>query len=740
MRPRLPEQPALFDTSDLPLEGDSGQLRSILFGKDRTERIVAAEPAGGQLLLWSRASDGSVSRSRREVKPWLLLASRHDLPGADVRQLEGGEFRYLHEFSTFQAMADARARLRDEHVAFAGYASGTKTALTATGITLFKGMSLGDILRMQVDIETEGLNPDPAENRLLVIAVGTNRGISETIALQDEREMLERFVALVTDTDPDVIEGHNIYGFDLPFLVARAKRHGLRLALGRDGSEPRRGQERSFSAGTLSKPYVPVFCFGRHVIDTYLLVQRFDWAKGELQSYGLKEAARTFGIAEPERVELDRARMSEHLRRDRERVLLYARQDIAETERLAALISPTEFFQTQMVPDSYTGSAVTGTGEKINSLFVRAYLAAGRGLPRPETPREVPGGYTDLRAAGLIERVVKADVESLYPSVMLAYDIKPKADSLGVFLPALRELTRRRFEAKARLRKTTGTDRAYWDGLQSSFKVLINSFYGYLGAAAAFYFNDFDAAGRITETGRRLVQQIAADLERTGSRVIEIDTDGVYFVPPASVQGEEAERNYVEQIGTSLPAGIRLAFDGRYRAMISLKTKNYVLLGYDGDRVFRGASVRSRADEPFGRAFLAEAVDLLFAHRSAEIGKLYERTIDDLLNHRIPVEQLARRERVTEKTFTSYGKQRSAAVAANNAVGDFITVYEKRDGTLGLKEDYTPRDENTLYYMEKLYKFACRLREAIGPQFDRQIPKPEPYGLPHRAQGEMEFL
>ena len=44
-------------------------------------------------------------------------------------------------------------------------------------------------------------------------------------------------VACIRERDPDVIEGHNIFGFDLPYLAARAKMHSIRLELGRDGSE-----------------------------------------------------------------------------------------------------------------------------------------------------------------------------------------------------------------------------------------------------------------------------------------------------------------------------------------------------------------------------------------------------------------------------------------------------------------------------------------------------------------------
>jgi len=718
---------------------------AILFGQDPTERIVAVEPLDNRLCVWRRLPGDRVEHAFEPFAPWILLTAPHPAFGGEPRELEGEGFRYLYEFPGWAAFQDARYRLRDEHVEQLSYPTATKVALIRSGKTLFKGMTMNDVVRMQVDIETEGLSAEPEDSRILIITVGDNRGRQPETLTGDERDILNRFIALVRERDPDVIEGHNIYGFDFPFLLARAQRHNIRLALGRDGSEVRVGQERNFAIGGITRPFTPVYIHGRHILDTYLAVQRFDWARGALSSYGLKEVARSFGIAADERVEIPRGELAQTFRSDPQRVLTYACQDVIETARLAELVAPTEFYQTQMVPDAYGFAAVSGTGEKINSLFIRAYLAAGHAIPRPQKSRPYSGGYTDVRMTGVIDRVVKADVESLYPSLMLSERIKPASDTLDVFLPALKELTRRRREAKKMSRITEGTEQHYWDGLQNSFKVLINSFYGYLGAAG-FNFNDYDAAERVTELGRQLVQDIAARMEATGSRIIEIDTDGVYFVPPENVKkNEEAERKYVEyvtRVREAMSSDIRLAFDGRYKAMVSLKTKNYVLCGYDGKKTFKGASLRSRADEAYGREFIAQVIDLLLEHRLEEIGALYERTIDDILNHRVSIEKLARRERVTEKTFTSANKQRSAEIARNIAVGEYVTVYERANGKLGLLEEYEQngRDENTAYYMDKLYKFASRLREAFDGAFDQYIPKPTAQGLPQRVQASLDLF
>ena len=711
---------------------------AILFGNDKTERIVAVEINGREMLYWQRNPDDVLVRCALPFVPWLLSTTPTPNVTAKMTELEGHGLRYLYEFDSWDGFLDARFRMREGQSEIIAWQNAVKQALTRNGMTLFKGMTLKEVHRLQLDIETEGLSPNDESHRVLLIVISDNRGYQEVIH-GDEREMLERMVNCIRERDPDIIEGHNIYGFDLPFLIERAKRAHVRLSIGRDGSEPRTGNGRNFAIGGLTRPFAPIYIFGRHIFDTFLAVQRFDVARGALSSYGLKSVARAFGIAVEDRIELPRDEMSRLFKEELDTVITYAAQDVIETARLAEIIAPNEFYQTQMIPDSFGSVATTGSGEKINTLFVRAYLAAGHSIPLPRESRSCQGGYTDIRAKGVLDHVVKADVESLYPSVMMTDRIRPESDTLDVFLPALTELTRRRLEAKSRVQSSEGTDKLYWDGLQGSFKVLINSFYGYLGAAV-FNFNDYEAAERVTSRGRDIVKRIAARIEQDGGQVIEIDTDGVYFVPPKGVEDELQERNYVNSVGEVVPQGIRLAFDGRYQAMISLKTKNYVLQAYDGKKSLHGASLRSRADEPYGREFLERSIDLLLSHNIEKIGELYFGLVDEILHRRIPIRKLARRERITEKTFRSSGRQRLGEVARNVPVGDYVMVYERENGKLGLLQDYQANgeDERTIYYMDKLYKFAQRLREAFEADFPRLIPRPDATGLP--GQGPQTML
>jgi DNA polymerase I len=715
----LLDEPA---TEPIPPATPALEYDPVLFGKDPTPYIVAVEPIDSRIRLFIREG-GQLRTVEEPFRPWLLSDMRMKMDGVHWQELEGElegrrMLKHLAVCDWREAFENLRRALRDAHREIIAYGSFARQYLMLSGKTLFKGMTFADLHRVQLDIETTTLTPDQQGARILMIALSDTRGY-EALLDSDEKQILEQLVERIQALDPDVIEGHNLFGFDLPYLAARAQALGVPLKLGRDGSELRFGSPRQCIIGANSRTFTPAFAHGRHLIDTYLSVQRFDIGRGELEGYGLKEVAQQLGIAAPDRIYLEREQIPDLWRTDPETVRRYCLQDVHETRRLADLTLPTEFYQCQMLPDTLQNLATIGTGEKANLMFLRAYLAEGYAVPAPQGAREYPGGYTEVRQVGLIPRIVKADVESLYPSVMLRYGIKPRADHLNVFLPTLERLRRLRLDAKARAKQTQGAESAYWDGLQNSFKILVNSYYGYLGSP--FHFNDYDAAEQVTLTGQELVKQIAAEIERQGGLVVEIDTDGVYFQPPPGVQTEADEIAFVERVGAVLPEGIRLAYDGRYRAMLSLKTKNYVLQGYDGKLTFKGASLRSRADEKFGREFLNSATQWLLNGEPERVVAEYQRLARAILNGEVDIEQLCRRERVTQKS--KQDTHPLYPLAKRFQIGDYILVYRKRDGSLGLLEEYAG-DEDREHYVEKLYKFAARL-EPLFPDFDRLFPKPQ---------------
>src|SRR4029079_3255340 len=178
--------------------------------------------------------------------------------------------------------------------------------------------------------------------------------------------------------------------------------------------------------------------------------------------------------------------------RYRERVLCAVR----ETRAVADLLSPSYFIQAQIFPYNYQDVIVRGNATRINALFLREYFRQRHSIPELPMPRGFEGGYTDIFFTGVARNVWHCDVTSLYPSIMLQFDCFPVTDELQIFRHLLTDLRNFRLEAKARMRaERDPAKQHHLQALQNTFKILLNSFYGYLGFAQG-HFADFDAAAR----------------------------------------------------------------------------------------------------------------------------------------------------------------------------------------------------------------------------------------------------
>jgi DNA polymerase elongation subunit (family B) len=389
-----------------------------------------------------------------------------------------------------------------------------------------------------------------------------------------------------------------------------------------------------------------------------------------------------------------------------------------------------------MVPKSYERIATAGYGQGlIEPLLVRAYVASGHSLPIGRSSGSFAGGRTALFTTGIVPNVVKADVASLYPSIMLSDRIAPATDQAGAFLDQLEELTRLRLHHKREARSAAAgeRERAFHDALQSAIKVLINSFYGMLGADFAL-FCDTNAASRVTARGREILQLLLDELGRRGATLIEADTDGVLFSlasPDGRVPTQEEEAAFVEAVARAMPAGIQVEHDGRYRAMYSYHEKNYALLDYDVEGVagFQrrepvrvvGVAFRSTKTERFVEQFLLQGVGCALRGDPGGLRALYRQTCRALRRREIPTPDVCVTMPLT-KTAETYGQlQRKEEpyevyLAAGNTTwkqGQRIHYYQARGTKKLLAEgacDYDPE-----FYVNRL-RSTCmaRFEKAFG--------------------------
>jgi DNA polymerase, archaea type len=188
-------------------------------------------------------------------------------------------------------------------------------------------------------------------------------------------------------------------------------------------------------------------------------------------------------------------------------------------------------------------------------------------------------------------------------------------------------------------------------------KILINAAYGYMGAGSMALFADSRAAGEVTQRGRKVLNQVVEALRQRGMALIEGDTDGVYFAVPTG-WSEEQERALVDEVAAELPEGIRLEYEGRFKAMFSHEVKNYALLTYGGQLIVRGVALRSSRAEPFGERFLRKALLYVMTNDIVGLRRAYLETVEALRNRALPASELGAKVRLS-KTPEAYMSSRA---------------------------------------------------------------------------------
>ncbi|NTV49452.1 MAG: DNA polymerase II [Geobacteraceae bacterium] len=729
----------------------------LLFGHDERTGIVAVESVGHFIRLFFR-TDGRVHFHDEPFQPFILvndpgLASGCKVPCA-VRQLTGEAFfscqllfdSWNNCLAARDFLATKTGKAYSSHDApYLFLPDLSHQYMLASGTTLFKGMEFSELRCLALDIETDCAkgysfsNPERPEDRILSIALKDSHG-EETVLRGDQLSEPEMLLALndaILRCDPDVITGHNIFRFDLDYIGRRAEMHKIRLSWGRNGSQPHITPHARWSLAEKTLEYPRWDIYGRHIIDTYFLVQLYDISGRNLQSHGLKAVAEHFGVAAEDRTYLEGADISTAFQNDPDQLYRYNMDDARETLSLFHLLGYPWFLQSRIFPYSFQNCVIRGNATRINSLFLREYLYRGHAIPaRTSSAAPFEGGYTESSFSGIIGPIVHCDVASLYPSLMLTYRLAPAKDTLGLFLPMLAELRRFRLNAKQLARDAAeDSERRYFDALQQVFKVLINSFYGYLGAAL-HNFSDLAVAAEVTRLGRVTIKNMIDLLVSEGARPIEVDTDGIYFKPPDGCLTEEAEREIVGRISQKLPEGIEVELDGRYRSMFAYKTKNYALQEYEGRILIKGSGLRSRRVEAYLREFMRDVIERLLTGKGDTVRRLYEGYCASLRSKTMDVSWVARSETLNDSPDRYLEKlrlgkrNRSAAfeIALSSGkkyrAGDHVNYYVSGSGTDATAYEqcrpvaaFNPAhpDINVLYYIEKLRHVQKRF-EPFLPQ------------------------
>jgi DNA polymerase, archaea type len=708
------------------------EKNTMLFGADPAPRIVAIDLGDtGTVRVYRRETDGSTIADVEPFHPFVWADSDIVDLGIETEKLSGDlKYGWLITVDSWKELIALRNGLKNAGRDFFAFTDPVQHYLTATGRTLFKELEFKELKRIQLEV----LSFEGDENHIMSIALSDNTGWQELIIVdpknveESEHSALKQLTALIKERDPDVIEGHNLFRSDLPCLVGRAKKLKTKLDWGRSGgflrSRPSRLQ---IAEKTIDYPKFAVD--GRHFVDTFLLAQFYDVGMRSLAGFERSDVARHFDLCDSEKIsaltgkELERAYMD-----DSETFRRRALAGVRETRALSDLLSQSHFIQAQIFPYNYQDVIVRGNATRINALFLREYFRQRHSIPELPMVRAFEGGYTDIFFTGVAHNVWHCDIASLYPSIMLQFDCFPATDQLQIFRHLLTDLRTFRLEAKAEMRaERDPAKQHHLQALQNTFKILLNSFYGYLGFAQG-HFADFDAAARVTQIGRDLLKKMIDWLGKHGAQVIEVDTDGIYFVPPPTVAAgvspakpqshaagtaattaneiEELQRDLAKE----LPPGIDVEFDEQFDAMFSYKAKNYALLTKDGDVIIKGGALKSRGLEKFQRVFLEEMIKLIIQGKPEAIPHLRDEFEQKIRNREWKIDMLMK----TDTLQDSLDKYRAkiAGSARNRAAAYELALASGRN--------YRPGDQISYYIKATPKKLPAYEAAKLASEFDPQ--------------------
>lgn len=477
-------------------------MSEVIFGKNKSKGIVAAEIIDNYVVCLTNENE----EIHLPMVYWVLTT----IPTKKGRKLKGNQhYKYITTMDTAEEYQEFLNKCRKKRVDFYTVYHDIESSMLYHGYTFYKDIKISDISVLAFDIEASGLTKDETSEVFVITNTFRNREgeiIKKQFVLDDEKgqgHLIDQWCAWVREVDPDIITGHNINGYDLPYLN-HCSDNGL--ALGRDDSTItfRKKSSDYRVDGSQTWQYNKIKCYGRDIIDGMFLAVKYDIGRN-YPAWGLKPIAEYEGWVTEDRQFYDASQIGKnwHIPEEREKIIAYCADDSDDSLRVFDLMAPSFFYMCQAIPKPFQVVTESASGSWLNALLVRSYLQDNYSIPKA-SEKEYVGGGMSWGNPGLYTNVTKWDAKSFYPSTIIAFDLyDEKKDPKGHYLEMVKYFTNKRFEQKAKYKET---GEKHFDDLQASSKVFINSAYGLMGTQG-LNFNNFKIAQEITKCCRKGLQK-----------------------------------------------------------------------------------------------------------------------------------------------------------------------------------------------------------------------------------------
>ncbi|MCJ8295606.1 MAG: DNA polymerase II [Colwellia sp.] len=409
--------------------------------------------------------------------------------------------------------------------------------------------------------------------RILMIGEPQSKAEDYIQWLADERQLLHKFIDEVNNFDTDILIGWNVINFDFLLLQKRCDLHGIKFAIGRDGSTPYWRK----NANNPEQNFIEIA--GRVVLDGIDLLKSATYS---FSSFSLDNVAQNLLGLGKKVADVDNRvqEITDNFHHNKAALAAYNLEDcrlvwlIFEKTQLLAF-AQLRAQLTGLAIDRVGGSVAAFTNLYLPKLHRSGYIAPNMG--DGDSGLVSPGGYVMDSIPGLYKNVLVLDFKSLYPSIIRTFKIDPMGlieglkevrafnsaqDKVGQLDHDNRHLVIQGFDGayfsrvahflpdiieslwlerdKAKLQKNAA--------LSQAIKIIMNSFYGVLGSTGCRFF-DPRLSGSITKRSHEILKKTSKWISAKGHKVIYGDTDSIFVYIGADKSKQQAKQLGLELQG-----------------------------------------------------------------------------------------------------------------------------------------------------------------------------------------------
>ena len=460
----------------------------------------------------------------------------------------------------------------------------------------------------------------------------------EFIWCEDERDLLNKFVKHMNTTSPDVLTGWNIEFFDIPYLVNRIAKICGESTMKRL-SPWKMVDERETHTG-FGQSTIKYELKGIAILDYMAIFKKFGYSYGPQESYKLDHIANV--VLGERKLDFGEASdLNELYDNDYQKFIDYNIKDVELIDRMEDKLGLITLCLTMAYKGGVNYEQVLGTVAIWDSLIYRDLHSKHIAVPMNSESFKgaYPGGYVKEPQVGMHDWVCSFDLNSLYPSLIMQYNMSPETillddepgvnvesvlkgqvqnnvpdtalavngtrfstKKLGVLPSIIQEIytervghKQKQIKAEQELELCTVKSEVYAlekriaiaKNQQMALKILLNSLYGAMGNKWFRYF-DMRIAEGITLTGQATIRwaennlnnYLNTTLKTNKDYVVAIDTDSVYVTLDQLVKQFKPVNpvDFLDKIcSTALEGALTECYDRLYKSLGGIQ--NHMVMG-----------------------------------------------------------------------------------------------------------------------------------------------------------------